>query len=188
MTKTKCSNGIFVTVAETIRGPAAIARAFQAAMKRWTLEAMVTEIENEARRILKTHDVKPHRIPEGSPSIVWDAEIAICHAEGLRQHVREGNAEAAAVAGIALGREGLRLQVRPHERAARIGRVRLENLGKGQKSGIDRYADARERHKQWIAMAESMHGTARGIALRIARECNANPETIRKALRKNPRK
>jgi hypothetical protein len=177
MPKTKTSTGIFETESKTIRGRTAIKRAFEKFFERGTLEAMVSEYERAARRILQAHGITPHRIPAEVDSIVWDAEIVLCHVEGIRRYVAEGNTEAAAVAALALGREGLRLQVRPHEKSARVGRAGLENLRKGWENGTDRYSEARERHRIWSEEAAKMDGSISSKANRIARKHNDDPET-----------
>lgn len=122
-----------------------------------------------------------------------DAAAVLLDVRLVRRFVLQGNAAQAALHALHLGHVGTKLEVRPHEKPAKVGRFALMNLQKGRLHGEDRYGDARERHLQWRTMAASMTGADSQKAHRLADKINADPETtkpvkwntIYKALRKN---
>ena len=103
----------------------------------------------------------------------------------VRYAVEQGNAERAADVGIELGKIAMKMLVRPYEKRARAGRASLANLGKGRQRGVDRYNDARERHRDWKEYADmlSPRHSARSIARLIAFRFGVKPDTVRRALR-----
>lgn len=114
---------------------------------------------------------------------VEDARDVLRFVGKVRRAVEQGDAERAAVFAMRLVYHDIRATVRQYERNARDGRIAKENLFEGRKRGLDRYNDARERHRTWQGLAATMKGSARSIAHRIALKTGDKAETIRKTLR-----
>jgi hypothetical protein len=143
--------------------------------RNWNLESEIVYYEREAQNILANSKDELAR---------EDAQNVLASAYLLRRYVEIDNAGACAMCGIALGRSGTRMLVRPFEGPARAGRRGLANLEKGRIQGQDRYSAARERHFDWRHRSLEMTGTTREIAEKIAVQTKYKAETIRKALQK----
>jgi hypothetical protein len=82
-----------------------------------------------------------------------------------------------------IGQAWQRLQARPREKVAVIGRKVRDGGKKGRDVTDGRYDTIHRKQEQWQKLAQGMSGSARAVALRISLKTGENFETIRKALR-----
>jgi hypothetical protein len=181
--------GIFTHKNIVVTGKKELA-AWRKADKENTFDVMVCECRKTAHRILKEHGIKLDdsgfpMTPSFPDPAIRDADIIIFYAHQMERCIYENNATAAAAAGLYLGMAATRLEVRPHEKPAVIGRKVIAGGKRGHKTADEgRYATNRINHARWKELAKEIPGTMRLKALKISTKTGANAETIRKALRK----
>jgi len=187
----KIDTGIFTATEITGWGRSELTAALKA-WHRGSLQSKLAGYERAAQDILRNQ-------PSQDDPAAKDADLVLAYIAFLRHYLAAGNATACAAYALLLGEVGQRMRVRRFEKPALTGRKAFANLRKGRIHGQDRYAEARERHREWAGLAAGLRRSQPAMSQRaIARWIADNwiddetrkttkPSTVRWALRKKER-
>lgn len=196
MRATEEHTGIFIRKTTTPEGWKESKKAMLALVKQDFLQEL-KEWESEALRILRKNGFKkfPGNLPDSAPLAARDAVELMYELWGTRDFIKRNDALTAAKCAFKAGHISTRMEIRPHEKSAVIGRKAKEGGERGRQSQGRRYNDAAINHKLWLEYASeaqklyiARYGeplSQRKMATAVSKHFKVNYWTVLSALKNN---